>query len=63
MGRGAGPVKTLVTHVDFDSSTAEVNIQIMRFPDNVIFAEWKPDPKDLPEDFKQAILTWLAGEQ
>jgi hypothetical protein len=56
-------MKTLVTHADFDSADGEVKIRIRRLPDNVVFAEWKPNPDDFPQDFITALHKWAEGEQ
>ncbi len=56
-------MKTLVTHVGFDSSEGEMTIQVMRLPDNTIFTQWKPNPDDFPQDFITALNKWTEGEQ
>ena len=55
-----------VTEFTFDSVDGKAFIVVERDPDDgtsPLSSRQKPDPKDLPEDLRESLRVWLAGNQ
>jgi hypothetical protein len=54
-------MRTIVTEVNFGSLEGVLTIRLARYPDNVSFSDWKPNPADIPDDFKESLKEWLES--
>jgi len=54
-------VRTVVTHVTFDSAEAEWVIRVRRVWDGTYFDDPMPQPADFPDDMRKALAEWSYG--